>query len=171
MKQLVFLLLALLTFPVNADAGKKKNFVEYDYELSLDIPNVAATSGFKVFKVWSYCKKRNMLTKENCMRNAVHGILFKGLVAADTGTQGNVPALVPEGYETHEKYFDHFFESGEFKQFIQFTSKGAQQAGDVVKTSNKEWKVGLIVQVNVNALRVRLEKDGIIKSVKGIFTR
>jgi hypothetical protein len=44
------------------------------------------------------------------------------------------------------------------------------QAGDVVKVG-KKYKVGLLVQVNVNALRKRLEKDGIIASVNSIFKR
>ena len=104
------------------------------------------------------------------MRNAIHGLLFKGLAASDEGYQGNVPALVPDGYESHREYFDLFFGSGEFKQFIQLTSRGAQQAGDVIKVGRK-YKVGLLVQVNLNALRKRLEKDGIIGSAKNIFRR
>ena len=104
------------------------------------------------------------------MRNAIHGLLFKGLAAADVGSQGNVPALVPDGYDSHKEYFDVFFANGEFKQFIQLTSRGAQQAGDVVKVG-KKYKVGLLVQVNLSALRKRLEKDGIIESAKGMFRR
>ena len=44
------------------------------------------------------------------------------------------------------------------------------QAGDVVKVG-KEYKVGLLVQVNVNALRKRLEKDGILENAADIFSR
>jgi hypothetical protein len=164
----VLFLFLMIGIPTNA---QKKSFVSYNYELSLSKENVAATSGFKIFKVWSYCKKKELLTQEVCMRNAIHGVLFKGLAASDVGTQGDFPALCPDGYETHKEYFDEFFKSGDYKQFIQLTSKGAQQAGDVVKTANKEWKVGLLVQINVKALRKHLEKDGIIQGARDIFSR
>lgn len=171
MKRIILLLLLTVVVSTSVYAGKKKDFVEYNYELEMDPENMSATSGYRIFKVWSYCKKRASLTQEICMRNAVHGILFKGLVALDSGTQGSLPALVPEGYNAHKEYFDKFFESGAFKQFIQKTSKGAQQAGDIIKTRNNEWKVGMSVQVNVNALRNRLQQDGIVKSVKDIFSK
>lgn len=82
--------------------------------------------------------------------------------------QGSVSALVPDGYESHHDYFDAFFASGDYLQFIQPASKGAQQAGDVVKMK-KDYKVGLLVQVNLSALRKRLEKDGITKGVRSLF--
>ena len=170
MKKLFFAFLMLLTFTTAANAQKKAPVVGYDYELDLSQDNVASTSGFKVFKVWSYGKKRELLTKDICMRNAVHGLLFKGLAAADVGSQGNFPALCPEGYDAHKEYFDGFFESGDYRQFIQVTSKGAQQAGDVLK-AGKQWKVGLLVQVNTTALRKRLEADGIIQGTRNIFSR
>lgn len=170
MKKILFACLMLLSFTTVANA-QKKAVVGYDYELSLAKDNVAATSGFKIFKVWSYGKKKELLTQDICMRNAIHGLLFKGLASSDVGTQGNFPALCPEGYDAHQEYFDGFFESGDYKQFIQLTSKGAQQAGDVIKTANKQWKVGLLVQVNVNALRKRLEADGIIQGARSIFKR
>ena len=166
-KILLFIAAALM---IGGTAMAKDDVPDYDYELSLAKENVAATSGCKVFKVWSFGKKKETLTQEIGMRNAIHGLLFKGLAAADVGSQGNVPALVPDGYDSHKEYFDVFFANGEFKQFIQLTSRGAQQAGDVVKVG-KKYKVGLLVQVNLSALRKRLEKDGIIESAKGMFRR
>ena len=166
-KVLLFLFALTMTF---TSASAKDDPPGYDYELSLVKENVPSTGGFKVFKVWSFGKKKELLTNEIGMRNAIHGLLFKGLAASDDGYQGNVPAMVPDGYESHREYFDLFFQSGEFKQFIQLTSRGAQQAGDAVKVG-KQYKVGLLVQVNVNALRKRLEKDGIIESAKNIFRR
>ena len=166
----IYLLLFALTMLCTSTMAKDDD-PGYDYELSLAKENVSATAGFKVFKVWSYAKKKESITNEIGMRNAIHGLLFKGLAAADSGTQGTVPPIVPDGYESHKEYFDAFFASGEYKQYIQLTSRGAQQAGDVVKLGNKRWMVGLLVQVNVNALRKRMEKDGIAQGVRGIFTR
>ena len=169
MNRILIVALAFVCFALNANAKKDKT-VEYNYELVTVKNGGGATSGFRIFKVWSYCKKKELLTQEICMRNAVHGVIFKGL-AGDDAIGGQMKALVPEGVGEHKDYFDNFFDSGDFKQFIQLTSKGAQQAGDVVKTANKEWKVGLVVQVNVNALRKRLEADGIIMSTQDIFKR
>lgn len=165
----IFPLFFLLILSVSINA-KKNDLVGYDYELVSAKGISGASVGFRVFKVWSYCKKREMLTQEICMRNAVHGILFKGLAGTDD-QGGGFNALCPGGYETNPEYFDDFFNSGTFKQFIQLTSKGAQQAGDVVKLANKRWKVGLVVQVNVKTLRKRLEQDGIILSTTDIFRR
>lgn len=170
MKKIILLCMMLMSVSIVINA-QKKAVVGYNYELSLAKENVAATSGFKVFKVWSYGKKKELLTTDICMRNAVHAVLFKGLAASDVGSQGRFPAMCPEGYDAHQEYFDGFFESGDYKQFIQLTSKGSQQAGDVIKTANKEWKVGLLVQINVNALRKRLETDGIIQGARSIFSR
>ena len=78
MKRLLFIAICFC-MALSVSAGKKKDFVDYRYELTLAKENVAATSGFKVFKVWSYGKKKELLTKDICMRNAVHGLLFKGL--------------------------------------------------------------------------------------------
>lgn len=168
MKKICFVLFA---FMMSCGIAKAQYpYQMYDYELSLSKEFVAATSGHKVFKVWSYAKKRDAITQEINMANAIHGLLFKGLVSADESSAGNFPALVPDGYESHKEYFDLFFQSGEFKQFIQMTSRGAQQAGDVVK-AGKKYKVGLLVQVNTNALRKRLEKDGIVESARSIFKR
>lgn len=154
---------------IGGTAMAKDDVPDYDYELSLVKENVASTSGYKVFKVWSFGKKKEILTQEICMRNAIHGLLFKGLAAGDVGNQGNVPALVPAGYNSHKEYFDSFFGNGEFKQFISATSRG-QQAGDVIKMG-KKYKVGLLVQVNYNALRSRLEADRIIEGITDIFKR
>jgi hypothetical protein len=168
MKKILLLIAAALM--IGGTAMAKDDVPDYDYELSLVKENVASTSGYKVFKVWSFGKKKEALTQEICMRNAIHGLLFKGLAAGDVGTQGNVPALVPGGYNSHKEYFDAFFGNGEFKQFIQATSRAAQQAGDVVKMG-KKYKVGLLVQVNYNALRARLEADHIVEGITDIFKR
>ena len=155
---------------LSVSAGKKKDFVDYSYELTYVNNLPSSKPGFKVFKVWSYGKKKDLLTKDICMRNAVHGLLFKGLAPNESGTQGKVDPLCPEGYQAHKEYFDHFFESGEYRQYIQLTSRGAQSAGDVIK-GKKEWQVGLLVEVNLSQLRKRMEKDGIIEGARSIFSR
>lgn len=129
----------------------------------------AAITGYKVLKVWSY-GRREVLTTRECMKNAIHGVLFKGVQASsDTGNQKDLKALVPDGPSANQDYFDNFFESGDFLQFVQATNNGQLAAGDVMKISKKEYKIGLVVQINYKALRDKLQKDGIIKSLDFLF--
>jgi len=169
MKRIV--MVALFLFAVFAVVeAKSKDEELYNYELSISEENTSAASGFKVFKVWSYGKKKELLTKEVCMKNAVHGMLFKGLAGGDSGTQGYVPAIVPDGYDSNKKYFDKFFSSGDYAQYIQLSNKGAIQAGDCIKITRKQYKVGMLVQVNYSALRKRMETDNIISSASNLFS-
>ena len=101
MKRLYLVLFAFVMLCGTASA--QYPYQMYDYELSLVKENVASTAGFKVFKVWSMSKKRGDISNEINMANAIHGLLFKGLAASDEGYQGNVPALVPDGYESHKE--------------------------------------------------------------------
>lgn len=67
MKRLLFIAICFC-MALSVSAGKKKDFVDYSYELTYvkDVP--ASTVGFTVFKVWSYGKKKELLTKDICMR-------------------------------------------------------------------------------------------------------
>lgn len=142
---------------------------KYKYELDSFDGSVAAKEGYCIVKVWNYGKKER-LTRDNCMRNAIHGILFKGYMATGNrmADKGKKP-LVPEGYDAHKKYFDDFFESGDYLQYVQLTNNGQLNAGDVIKIDKKRYKVGMVVLINYNALRDRLEKDKIIKSLDFLF--
>ena len=170
MKKILLLMLASMMVLTSSAQRRGRGWAEpeYNYELSLAKDNIASTGSFKVFKVYSYARKRDAITQEVNMRNAIHGLLFKGLAAADVGTQGEFPAMVPDGYESHREYFDLFFDSGEYQQFIQLTSKGAMQAGDVVKVG-KEYKVGVVVSVQKDNLRKALEQAGVIKGLNSLF--
>lgn len=166
MKSLLLASLLFLLFPFMIMAGNDK---EYKYEIESYNGNVSAQSGSCIIKVWSYGKKEKV-TRELCMKNAIHGILFKGYAVtgsrkADRGRK----ALVPEGYEAHKDYFDKFFDSGDFMQYVQLTNNGQLTAGDVIKISKREYKVGMVIIVDFDALRKRLENDKIIKPLNYLF--
>jgi hypothetical protein len=55
MKKISLVLFALTMFCGIAKA--QYPYQMYDYEVSLATENIASTSGFKVFKVWSFAKK------------------------------------------------------------------------------------------------------------------
>lgn len=161
-KKILISIVALLSLmPVSMDA--KKVLVPYTYELEHPGDSYMNTSvGWKTLKVWSFGKKE-IVTANICCRNAVHGVIFKGASFA------KLQPLCPDGYEAHKQYFDEFFENeSNYLQFVEATNKGMMQAGDVIKWG-KEYKIGLLVKVNINALRAKLVKDGIVAGVDDIF--
>lgn len=165
-KNFVVLMLSLL---VSVTIYAKDDETQYLYEIESYNGHIAVADGYCLIKVWNY-GKREKLTRDNCSRNAIHGILFKGYSASGSQAydQGKKP-LVPEGYDAHKKYFDDFFESGDYLQYVQITNNGQLSAGDVIKIDKKQYKVGMVVQVNYEGLRDRLEKDNIIKSLDFLF--
>lgn len=152
-------LLAFLSlFIFSGAVSAKDEVLSFNYELTRDGSPVSRDANFVIFTVYSYTKK-SKITSDIGKRNAIHGILFKGL--PKTQLQGAQPPLLKDGnYDTYADYLNQFFASGDYLQFIEETNKGFQ---DVVKISSKEYKVGISVKVNVKALKQRLEKDGIIK--------
>ncbi len=164
-KLVIFSILAIFSISCFAQSKKKLDKV-YKYEIVCNKGNQAVDKNYKTVKVYSYGKKDSD-ARELCQENAVHGIIFKGYqgVGADTGMR----ALCPEGYEAHKEYFDDFFEKGYYRQYVSLTNNGAIAPGDMIKVAKKEYKVGMLVTINVTELRRRLEKDGIIKSLNSLF--
>lgn len=166
MKKFGLLLVSMLVmsvFTANADD------VEDAYRYELEALDGVASEGRVLMKVWSYGKKEK-LTRQKCMANAVHGIIFKGAPAGGSaGLVKGSKAICPEGFVAHKDYFENFFENGEYLQFVELTNNGNIQPGDRIKISSKEYKVGMCVIVNYNALRQKLEGDGIAKGLNFLF--
>ena len=71
--------------------------------------------------------------------------------------------------EEREDFFQSFFaDGGKYMKFVSVSNDGAVDAADRMKIG-KEYKVGVIVSVNVSALRKDLEEAGIIKSLSSGF--
>lgn len=168
MKITTLLLLLIIIFASHTTtfAGNKIDKKEYLYEIESFEGKVPVQSGYCIVKVWNY-GKREKITTNTCMENAIHGVIFKGYAAlnADKGKK----ALVPEGYEAHKDYFDNFFNTGQYLQYVSLTNKGELGAGDIIKVRKKEYKVGMVVLINYSALRKRLEDDKIIKGLDFLF--
>ena len=156
-KMILLAIFSLFVFACTTVSAKDE-IASFNYELTRDGSPISRDANFVIFTVYSYTKK-SKITSDVGKRNAIHGILFKGLPR--TQYQGSQPALLKDGsYEKYAEYLDKFFASGDYLQFIEETNKGFQ---DVIKVSGREYKVGISVKVNVKALKQKLEKDGIIK--------
>lgn len=126
------------------------------------------TQGTYQIKVWSYSKNPNVAI-EQAKKNAVHGVIFKGFAGAQ-GVPGQKPLVANSNlFKERADYFEPFFATGgKYLQFINLTNNGAIAAGDRMKI-DKEYKIGVVVSVNKDALRKELENAGIIQKLGGIF--
>lgn len=172
-KQLFLLLIASIylcgTVDVNAQRRRKrkanKETAAFRYEVQCFGTGIEGTYSLKVY---SYSKKP-AVAKEQCKKNAIHGIIFKG-VAPGPRCRQQQPALAGKDaiglYDKNRAFFDDFFsDGGSYMQFVSISNDGNILPGDIIKVSRKEYKVGLIVSVQKEALRKYLEDNGIIKKL------
>ena len=135
-----------------ADRDTEQFRYEIDYEKT-------AGEGIVSVKVSSMSKKPN-IAEEQCKKNAVHGVIFKGYY----GTGSVHPALAkdPAAETDNADFFKSFFsDGGQYMRYVTSVQSGSTSISKV----GKEYKVSVIVNVNKNALRKALEKAGVIKSL------
>lgn len=124
--------------------------------------------GTYLIKVWSYSKKPDVAI-EQAKKNAVHGIVFRGFAGTAT-VPGKEPLARNVNLEEEKAdFFIPFFsEGGKYLKFVSLTNDGAVEAGDRMKVG-KEYKIGVVVAVQVAQLRKDLENAGIIKTLSNGF--
>lgn len=168
MKKIVCLLFYMSLFVVLTANAKDEEEDTYRYELE-NLTDRTMANGYVMVKVWNYGKKEK-ITRRTCMRNAVHGVMFKGISGGrSSGLSKGHAALCPDGYSAHTDYFDNFFGSGDYMQYVELTNNGNIQPEDRIKISSKEYKIGMVCIINFNALRERLQKDGVSKGLNSLF--
>lgn len=154
--------LGLSVFAVSPKQRKaNKDTDEYRYEIECA---GNATQGTYLVKVWSYSKKA-AVAENQCRKNAVHGVIFKGY-GGGNGCVAQRPLCNIPGAETaNETYFKTFFaEGGEFQKYASVVAGTTE-----VTKVGKEYKVGTIVSVRKDDLRKALETAGIIRSLNAGF--
>jgi hypothetical protein len=150
---------------LNKRKKSKKDTHNFRYEMECIGEGKQGTYAIKVF---SYSKKPHIAI-EAAKRNAVHGIIFKGIAG---GECINKPALARNQNLEQEKadfFKDFFANGGKYSKFVVASTDGAIEGGDITKISKKEFKVGVNVSVNVSLLRKDLEAAGIIKGLASGF--
>lgn len=169
MKRVIGLLSVMFLFANLAlgQARKKAENDTFEWRYEIEVVNTG-TQGTKQVKVWTYSKKADV-AMEQAKKNAVHGIIFKGM--PDNGpVRGDKPmAQDPNLEASQEEFFKEFFkDGGKYSKYVTLVNNGAIAAGDIMKVG-KEFKVGVIVSVNTGGLRKDLESAGIIKSLSNGF--
>jgi len=130
-------------------------------------PVGVGAQGTYLIKVWSYSKKP-LVALEQAKKNAVHGIIFKGFLGVN-GIPGQRPLTNNPNLEIEQaEFFKNFFDGGKYMKFVNVSNDGAVAAEDRLKVG-KEYKIGVIVSVNVAGLRKDLEDGGILKGLSSGF--
>lgn len=135
--------------------------INWEYEIE---PVSVGTQGTYLIKVWSYSRNPE-LAIEQAKRNAVHGVIFKGF-GGISGVPGQHPLADSPNLEVEQaEFFRNFFANGgKYMKFVNITNDGLVAAEDRLKIG-KEYKIGVVVSVNVAGLRRDLEEAGIIRSL------
>lgn len=168
----ILTLVVLLVFSFNANAQWKKNKANEDTKIwryDVECQGIAK-QGAKLIKVWSYSKNPKHAIS-SAMKNAVHGIIFKGYAGGGQGCTSFQPLVKDPGQESkHQAFFDAFFaDGGEYMKYVSAATDGRVAAGDRLKISRREYKIGVIVNVMSDQLRKRLESEGIIRGLSSGF--
>ncbi len=151
----------------SAQARKKANKDTENFRYEIEAVNTG-TQGTYLIKVWSYSKKPNIAI-EQAKKNAIHGVIFKGFVGKQGVPGQKALASSPEVADEKSDFFDPFFsDGGDYLKYVNVAGDGTIAAEDRMKVG-KEYKMGVIVSVDVASLRKAMEKAGIIKSLDSGF--
>jgi hypothetical protein len=166
---IMLMFVAFLTLPYICMAQSKKKADKETAAWRYEIEAVGTgTQGTYQIKVWSYSKKPETAI-EQAKKNAVHGIIFKGFPDKDRVKGQKALAQSPNLEQEKEDFFKDFFaDGGKYHKFVTLTNNGAIAPGDRINMG-KEYKIGVVVSVNVSALRKDLEDAGIIKGLGSGF--
>ncbi len=161
-----FILLAVsfvLCLPVFAGSKKKADKDTEQFRYEIECAGNGAQGTYLV-KVYSYSKKADV-AREQCKKNAVHGIIFKGYSGAN-GCVPQRPLLQDPGAEIeHKDFFDLFFkDGGEYMKYIEITSTPPE-----ITKVGKEYRVGQVIVVRKDALRKALEAAGVARGLNSLF--
>ena len=167
MKKTLLLALSLLFITLGAWAEKQQKANSETDKFRYDIEYARpAGDGMCLVKVWSYSKK-SRIAAEQCRKNAVHGIIFKGYTTSD-GTGASQRPLVKDlnAINEHADFFEPFFaDDGNYRQYVSEVTDGSME----VRKVGKQYKVGVVVTVSKDLLRKHLESAGIIKGLTSGF--
>ncbi len=164
-KYILFIGILAAAFGLSSCATQKKMNKDTDrFRYELECAGNASQGSYMV-KVWSYSRNPKKAA-EQCKKNAVHGVIFKGF-SGQNGCVAQAPLAKNPGVEVeYREYFDRFFSdsNGEYLKYVSVTSA----AQEVVRVG-KDYKVGIVVTVQKDALRKALEQAGVIRGLSNGF--
>ena len=175
MKTLRFFILLLSVLSLASCTASRKALADKQtlvWRYEVEPTTGQAAQGSVLVKVWSYSKSRYVATTQ-AGKNAVHGILFKGVSALNDGNV-RIPMQRPivtdlNAEVAYNDYFKDFFrDGGKYQKYVNFINGGLPDPGDIVKI-RKEYKIGMTVSVSKDALRKEMEEAGVVKRLGAGF--
>lgn len=165
----LFLCLAVTTLSFGQRKQRLADKDTKNWHYDIECVNTAK-KGHKLIKVWSYSKRPKYAITQS-WKNAVHGIIFKGISGKDRRCTDFRPLMnKPMTDKQYDRFFkDFFLDSGDYSQYVSDAEDGDVNPQDVKKVGRKMYKIGVIVNVNVDELRKRLEAEGIINGLSTGF--
>lgn len=123
-----------------------------------------ANEGFYLVKVSSFAKKQPDAVKQ-AVKNAVHGVLFKGVAGKIGGCPSQRPIINDRTTETTEvDFFKNFFsDNGDYLKYA--SCIGTPESIKI----GREYKVSSVVSVHKDQLRKDLEQLGFVRSLSSGF--
>jgi len=162
---IIFILFSLTTYVFGQKRKAEKDTQEWRYELEAMGKGAGET---EQFKVWCYSKDANTAI-EQAKKNAVHGLIFRGVVAKDRFPAVQALCNEPNVEVTRADFFDPFFkDGGQFLKYVALVNNGSIGPNDRIKIG-KEYKIGVVVTVDKATLRKDLEAAGVVKKMGGGF--
>ena len=139
---------------------------EIPYKFQIESAGVGANEAFLYRVVCDI--KGPQIAADVAAECAVYGVIFRGSTAS-----GRNPAQTPllkskSLSEEQIAYFDNFFQSKQYQQYITEEAKNNIKIVKIVKIK-KEYRAEVIVSLNKRKLRRDLETDGIIEKLGQIF--
>lgn len=147
-------------------AQKKEDRRTMEWKYEMQCAGVSGEGSYLV-KVFTYSKRPNF-PFEQAKKNAIHGILFKGVPGDRAKKCAEIRPMISNlnAEVEHEAYFKEFFENGgKYMKFVGNSTNGMLDPNDVMKVG-KEYKIGALIVISKDMLRRELEDAGIIRSLK-----
>lgn len=168
MKKLITLFVLITSFAGFGQSQKKADQATNEWRYEIECAGVGV-DGTYLIKVWSYSKKGKIAITQ-AKKNAIHGIIFKGISGGEQGCNSQKPLSRNPNLESEKsEFFATFFqEGGKYMKYVNESTDGAIDPADRMKVGN-EYKIGVIVSVSKDELRKDLEAAGIIRSLSSGF--
>jgi hypothetical protein len=140
---------------------RKANIATEEWRYEINCRGTGGANSSYLLDVVSYLRDDKLAINQS-KKNAVHGIIFKGVFGNTVGCEAK-PALSsnPNLFDQKREYFDAFFaDGGTFSKFVRLPTGRPDMVDQVTKN---EFRVNMTAQVDIDALRAQLEADGIIE--------
>lgn len=161
---LTTVLLLLAIFTVSAKSYKW-NGLDHEYDVISLKQSGQSTQVLKVFAIAGNPDK----AIDQALQDAVAAAIFTGFIkkldpVPQPGLYEKAANSGQEFYDANKAYFDNFFKKGDFMSFVRNVNKN-YPSGENNMAVDGGRRVGVNIEIDLDALRQKLEADGVLKEL------